>query len=82
MLQQQFLSIVDDFAAKYKAATNEMPSEGLRPKRASAICDLLEKGKITDGAGIAQTLSSRNEGKGVQDCQYEHMEQCLSDYSD
>lgn len=63
--QQQFLSIVDAFATKYKAAPNDMAKGALRPQRAKALCDLLKSVKVTDWAGTVRKLSSNNEGKGV-----------------
>jgi len=63
--QQQFLSIVDDFAAKYKAAPNDMAKGGLRPQRAKAICDLMKNPKVTDWVGTVRELSSNSAGKGV-----------------
>ena len=40
--QQKFLSIIDDFAEKYKSAKNEMAQGALRVQRANAICDLFK----------------------------------------
>jgi hypothetical protein len=63
--QQQFLALIDDFAAKYKAADNEMAQGALRPQRAKAVCALLGTGQVKDWVGTVQELSSNNEGKGV-----------------
>ena len=63
--QQKFLSLMDDFAAKYKAAPNEMAQGALRPQRAKAVCALLKNGRVKDWVGTVQKLSSNNEGKGV-----------------
>jgi hypothetical protein len=63
--QQKFLSINDDFAAKYRSAANEMAQGALRVQRASAICSLFQSPTVKDWVGTVQTLSSNNEGKGV-----------------
>jgi hypothetical protein len=63
--QQQFLSIISDFAQKYDAAPNDMAKGALRPQRAKAICALLKDLTIKDWVGTVSKLSSNNEGKGV-----------------
>jgi hypothetical protein len=63
--QQKFLSIIDDFAEKYKSAKNEMAQGALRVQRAKAICDLFKGPNVKDWVGTVQKLSSNNEGKGV-----------------
>ncbi len=88
--QQKFLSIVDDFADKYKSAQNEMAQGALRPQRAKAICALLgpKKGQVKDWVGTVQRLSSNNEGKGVLEVSMSKISKArtwnnsLSDFSD
>jgi len=63
--QQKFLSLLDDFAARYKAAPNEMAQGALRPQRAKAICTLIKNPRVTNWVGTVQKLSSNNEGKGI-----------------
>lgn len=65
--QEKFLSIVDDFAEKYRAAPNDLAKGALRPQRAKAVCDLLRDETVRDWVGTVQLLSSNNEGKGVLD---------------
>jgi hypothetical protein len=65
-LQQRFLSLVDDFADKYKSTPNDMAKGALRAQRAKEICALLKKPfKVQDWRGTVVKLSSNNEGKGV-----------------
>jgi len=65
-LQQRFLSLVDDFADKYKSAPNDMAKGALRAQRAKEICALLKKPfKVQGWRGTVAKLSSNNEGKGV-----------------
>jgi hypothetical protein len=63
--QQKFISIIDDFAAKFKTAPNDMAKGALRPKRAEAICELITNPEVTDWVGTVQKLSSNREGKGI-----------------
>lgn len=63
--QRQFLSIVDDFAAKYKAAPNDLAKGGLRPQRAKALCGLMRSPAVENWVGTVKTLSSNNAGKGT-----------------
>lgn len=63
--QRQFLSIVDDFAARYKAAPNDLVKGGLRPQRAKALCGLMKSPAVENWVGTVKTLSSNNAGKGT-----------------
>jgi hypothetical protein len=63
--QQKFLSIIDDFAEKYKSAKNEMAQGAVRVQRKKAICDLFKSPSVKDWVGTVQKLSSTSEGQGV-----------------
>lgn len=63
--ERQFLSIVDDFAAKYKAAPNDFAKGGLRLQRAKALCGLMRSPAVENWVGTVRTLSSNNAGKGT-----------------
>lgn len=64
--QQQFIDILDDFAARYSQAPNEMAQGALRPQRAKAICSLMNRDwQVRGWLGKVKKMSSNNEGKGV-----------------
>ena len=63
--EQQFLSIISDFAQKYEAAPNDMAKGALRPQRAKAICAQLKNLKVKDWVGTLKILSSNNDGMGI-----------------
>jgi hypothetical protein len=64
--QRQFIDVLDDFAARYSQAPNEMAQGALRPQRAKAICSLMNRdGEVRGWVGKVKKMSSNNEGKGV-----------------
>lgn len=56
--------VIEDYAARYAQAPNDMARGALRPERARALCQL-QLGVVRDWIGRVETLSSNNEGKGV-----------------
>lgn len=62
---ERLLSVVRDYADRYKSAPNEMAQGALRPARARVICQALPDPSATDWMGSVELLSSNNEGKGV-----------------
>ena len=69
--QQQFLSIISDFAQKYETAPNNMAKDALRQQtalrqqRAQAICGILNDLTVTNWIGIVSTLPGTDQGRGV-----------------
>lgn len=64
--QREFIDVLDDFAARYSQAPNEMAKGALRPQRAKAICSLMNRDvKVRGWVGEVKKMSSNNEGKGV-----------------
>ena len=56
--QQQFLSIISDFAQKYEMAPNDKAKDSLRQQRARAICGIINDLTVTNWVGtIATTLA-------------------------
>ncbi|MDD2794384.1 hypothetical protein [Acidocella sp.] len=71
-MEAKIISIVNDYAAKYDAAPNQMAQGALRPARAREICHVMaalngaaDPFQLNNWVGIVQTLSSNNDGKGV-----------------
>ncbi len=69
--QQQFLSIISDFAQKYETAPNDMAKNAfrqqrdLRQQRARAICGIMNDLTVTNWVGTVNTLPGTDRGKGV-----------------
>lgn len=61
---QALVSIVADFAARYRAAPNDMVRGGTRPDRGRAICAAIPK-VIDRWPGTIVTLLSNSDGHGV-----------------
>src|SRR5262249_12395097 len=69
--QQQFLSIISDFAQKYETAPNDVAKDAprqqraLRQQRARAICGIMNHLTVTNWVGTVNTLPGTNQGRGV-----------------
>ena len=69
--QQQFLSIISDFAQKYETAPNDRTKNALRQQRslrqqrARAICGIISDLTVTNWVGTVTTLPGTDQGKGV-----------------
>ncbi|HKD26984.1 MAG TPA: hypothetical protein VKC66_13925, partial [Xanthobacteraceae bacterium] len=69
--QQQFLSIISDFAQKYEAAPDDMAKDALREQRAlrqqraRAICGIMNDLTVTNWVGTVNTLPGTDQGRGV-----------------
>jgi hypothetical protein len=69
--QQQFLSIISDFAQKYETAPNEMAKDALRQQRslrqqrARAICGIINDLTVTNWVGTVNKLPGTDQGRGV-----------------
>jgi hypothetical protein len=62
--QQQFLSVISDFAQKYATALNDMTKNALRQQRARAICAIINDLVVTNWIGTVNTPPA-DEGRGV-----------------
>src|SRR5712675_2562113 len=63
--QQQFVSIISDFAQKYETAPNGMAKDALRQQRARAICGIINDLTVTNWVGTVNTLLGTDQGRGV-----------------
>ena len=63
--QQQFLSIISDFAQKYETAPNDRAKDALRQQRAQAICGILNDLTVTNWVGTVNTLPGTDQRRGV-----------------
>jgi len=63
--QQKFISIINNFAAKYKSAPNAMKQSAVRPQRKQALCQLLPDAQVTDWVGTVRDIDANMGGKGI-----------------
>lgn len=63
--EKQFIATIEEFAAHYNEAANEMAQGAVRPERARALCELLPLGIVRDWVGTVAALSSTNDGRGI-----------------
>lgn len=61
--EQAFISTVQNYAAQYGQAANEMAQGALRVRRAKALCAL--NTDVENWTGTVATLSSNSDGRGV-----------------
>src|SRR5262249_42872034 len=67
--QQQFLSIISDFAQKYETAPSDMAKgarrqqRALRQQRARAICGIINDLTVTNWVGTVYTLPGTNQDR-------------------
>src|SRR5262245_20234989 len=63
--QQQFLSIISDFAQKYETAPNDKAKNALRQQRARAICGIINDLTVTNWVATVNTLPGTDQRRGA-----------------